>query len=145
MSTLTKVLIVLQVVVALVLCGLVVTYVANADNYKGMYEDARSKANRANQEKEAKLQEFEQFKATKDQELAKLTQQMGEQRDAIGKLTNDLAVSERTKRNSATTSLPRMPPSRQPTPWPTSRPNCMPRPRNNLTPFERSRSRGTAS
>jgi len=97
LSTLTKVLIVLQVVVALVLCGLVVTYVATSDNYKKMFEDERSRASKANQEKQLAQHEFEQFKAAKEQDLARLTQQFGEQKDSISKLTNDLAVSERTK------------------------------------------------
>ena len=39
MSTLTKVLIVLLTISSLFLCGIVVTYVANADNYKKLYTD----------------------------------------------------------------------------------------------------------
>jgi myosin heavy subunit len=105
LSTLTKVLIVLQVVVALVLCGLVVSYVATADNYKQMYETERSKASRAIQEKDNAQEEFEKFKADKDQELAQLTKQMGELKDTISRLNNDLAVSERTKAQLGNESL----------------------------------------
>ena len=97
LSTLTKVLIVLQVVVALILCGLVVTYVATADNYKQMYETERSKASRANQEKDNALEEQDKFKAEKDQEMALLTKQIAVLKDNISKLTNDLTVSDRTK------------------------------------------------
>jgi len=97
LSTLTKVLIVLQVVVALVLCGLVVTYVATADNYKRMYEEERSRASKANQQKEATQQDFEQFKAAKDQEFAGLNKKIAELNDTISRLTNDLAMSERTR------------------------------------------------
>jgi hypothetical protein len=97
LSTLTKVLIVLQVVVALVLCGLVVTYVSTAENYKQLYEAEKSKASRANQEKDNAQEELEKFKAEKDQELAQLTKQIATLKDNISKLTNDLAVSERAK------------------------------------------------
>ena len=40
MSTLTKVLIVLLTVFSIFLCGIVVTYVANADNQKKIAQDA---------------------------------------------------------------------------------------------------------
>ena len=42
MSTLTKVLIVLLTISSIFLCGIVVTYVSNADNYKKMYTDLRN-------------------------------------------------------------------------------------------------------
>ncbi len=41
MSTLTKVLIVLLTISSIFLCGIVVTYVANADNYRQMYNKLR--------------------------------------------------------------------------------------------------------
>ena len=96
MSTLTKVLIVLQVVVALVLCGLVVTYVATADNYKQMYESERSRALQANQQKQAAHDEFEAFKATKDQEAAGLRKDMARLNDKASELTIALDESNRT-------------------------------------------------
>jgi hypothetical protein len=97
LSTLTKVLIVLQVVVGLVLCGLVVTYVSTADNYKQLYEAENSKAKQADQAKNNAQDELEKFKADKDQEFALLTKQIAVLKDNISKLTNDLAVSERTR------------------------------------------------
>lgn len=42
MSTLTKILIVLLTLSAIFLCGIVVTYVANAENYKQKYNDIKS-------------------------------------------------------------------------------------------------------
>jgi len=42
LSTLTKVLIVLLTISSIFLCGIVVTYVSNADNYKKMYTDLRN-------------------------------------------------------------------------------------------------------
>ena len=43
MSTLTKVLIVLLTISSIFLCGIVVTYVANADNYRERYNNQRTK------------------------------------------------------------------------------------------------------
>ncbi len=42
MSTLTKILIVLLTISSIFLCGIVVTYVANADNYRQMYDDLKA-------------------------------------------------------------------------------------------------------
>jgi len=47
LSTLTKVLIVLLTVFSIFLCGTVVTYVANADNYRQMYQQKNSALNAA--------------------------------------------------------------------------------------------------
>lgn len=54
MSTLTKILIVLLTVSSLFLCGIVVTYVANADDYKQKYDDQRDDI-RASKDKAKKL------------------------------------------------------------------------------------------
>ena len=42
MSNLTKVLIVLLTISSIFLCGIVVTYVANADNYRQKYDNLRN-------------------------------------------------------------------------------------------------------
>ena len=42
MSTLTKILIVLLTLSSIFLCGIVVTYVANADNYRQKYNQIKS-------------------------------------------------------------------------------------------------------
>ncbi len=71
MSTLTKVLIVLLSVFSLFLCGVVVTYVANADNYKQMYDrqirDVQVAKNRS-QDAEDELTQVKQ--AAEDTKLA---------------------------------------------------------------------------
>ena len=57
MSTLTKVLIVLLTIASIFLCGIVVTYVSNADNYKKMYNDLQNDKRAAvENEKNAKKQ-----------------------------------------------------------------------------------------
>jgi len=48
LSTLTKILIVLLTVSAIFLCGIVVTYVANADNYKEKYDSQGKQLTKAN-------------------------------------------------------------------------------------------------
>lgn len=95
MSTLTKVLIILQVVVVLVLCGLVVTYVATSDNYKKMYDDERAKAVQANQKRAQAEEELEKVKATKDQEIAAFTQKVAGLTDKITAMTQDAAAMAR--------------------------------------------------
>jgi len=97
LSTLTKVLIVLQVVVALVLCGLVVTYVATADNYKQMYEAERSTALRANQTRDEKIEEFEQYKLAKDRDTNDLNKRIADLEATITGLGNDRTALEREK------------------------------------------------
>jgi len=131
LSTLTKVLIVLQVVVALVLCGLVVSYVATADNYKQLYETESSKARGAIQEKNNAQDEFEKFKADKDKEFAQLTKEMGELNDAKSRLENDLKYQSEQGNSLPTNSQPRMLPFKRPTTWPNNKVSSMPRPRNN--------------
>jgi len=97
LSTLTKVLIVLQVVVALVLCGLVVTYVATADNYKQMYDTQSSRARLADQQREKAEQDLEQIKTDRAQETAGLNKKIAELNDRISDLGNNLGNLERDK------------------------------------------------
>jgi DNA repair exonuclease SbcCD ATPase subunit len=97
LSTLTKVLIVLQVVVALVLCGLVVTYVATADNYKQMYEGQSSKARQAEQQRQKAEQDLEQLKTDTAQETAGLSKKIAGLNDRISDLGNNLGNLERDK------------------------------------------------
>ena len=47
MSTLTKVLIVLLTIASIFLCGIVVTYVASAENYKDKWQTLQSSERRA--------------------------------------------------------------------------------------------------
>ena len=52
MSTLTKILIVLLTISSIFLCGIVVTYVANAENYRKNYLDQKRLKDAAEQIKE---------------------------------------------------------------------------------------------
>jgi hypothetical protein len=70
LSTLTKVLIVLQTVFAIFLCGIVVTYVGNASNYKEKYTSRDSEARRAKTEEANTREQWQQDIADRDKKLA---------------------------------------------------------------------------
>ncbi|MFC1762437.1 hypothetical protein ACFL6U_10205 [Planctomycetota bacterium] len=70
MSTLTKVLIVLQTVFTIFLCGIVVTYVGNADNWKEKTENAQASERRVRNEQNSTLEEWDVFKSEKEEALA---------------------------------------------------------------------------
>lgn len=58
MSTLTKVLIVLLTISSIFLCGIVVTYVANAENYKDMWDTVRVEKDAAEASKDQAVKNF---------------------------------------------------------------------------------------
>ncbi|UCF16997.1 MAG: hypothetical protein JSW59_05955, partial [Phycisphaerales bacterium] len=72
MSTLTKVLIVLLTVASIFLCGVVVTYVASADNYKKMWEGRRDSELSANRKAENAANELNKAKDVMEEERTKL-------------------------------------------------------------------------
>ncbi len=85
MSTLTKVLIVLMSVFSVFLCGIVVTYVANAENYKAQYTELKTerdalskKAKSLEQQVNDKTAEKQQFEDKANSEIASLKQQASE-------------------------------------------------------------------
>ena len=79
MSTLTKVLIVLLTISSIFLCGIVVTYVSNAHNYKKLHTDLKDDERAANEnEKQAKKQ------------LNLAIEEAGKQEQLLKKNINDL-------------------------------------------------------
>jgi hypothetical protein len=72
LSTLTKVLIVLQTVFSVFLCGIVITYVGNADNYKDMYETANRSLGSAQRTADQADKNYTEFKTLKEAEFAKV-------------------------------------------------------------------------
>ena len=97
MSTLTKVLIVLLTISSIFLCGIVVTYVANAENYRQMYNSLRvQKDASVENEKQAKNQlndindEMERQKTERDKKDAA-------HRIEVGQLDTKLKDAERQK------------------------------------------------
>ena len=81
MSTLTKILIVLLTLSSIFLCGIVVTYVSNAHNYKEMYTNLRNAKSAAEEnEKQAKKQ------------LNLAIEEAGKQEQLLKKNINDLTI-----------------------------------------------------
>jgi hypothetical protein len=81
LSTLTKVLIVLLTISSIFLCGIVVTYVSNAENYRQMYNKLKTDKNAAvENEKNAKKQ------------LNTAIEEAGKQEQLLKKNINDLKI-----------------------------------------------------
>ena len=97
MSTLTKILIVLLTLSSIFLCGIVVTYVANADNYRQKYNDIRTdKDSLSKKVKNLTKQvneKIEQKRLLED----KLSSEIASLKVEIGKLQADLDNAEREK------------------------------------------------
>lgn len=97
MSTLTKILIVLLTLSSIFLCGIVVTYVANADNYRQKYNDIRTDKDSLSKKvrsltKQAN-EKIEQKRLLED----KLSSEIASLKVEIGKLQADLDNAERQK------------------------------------------------
>lgn len=96
MSTLTKILVVLLAVFSFGLCGAVVTYVGNANNYKALWEE-QIDSNQAllsnnkslNRQMTEKIEEWKKDELTYKQEIQRLN-------DEMLKLDSDLRKAERT-------------------------------------------------
>ena len=85
MSTLTKILIVLLTISSIFLCGIVVTYVASADNYRKQSEslktkldDEERKAVSAEKQLEEKKIKYQQNETRLTDEIASLTRKIGD-------------------------------------------------------------------
>jgi len=95
LSTLTKVLIVLLTLSSIFLCGIVVTYVANAENYRQMYNRLRVQKDAA---VESEKQAQKEFNNIKDEMARQKTERDKEKADLqieVDQLTNDLDVAKR--------------------------------------------------
>ena len=97
MSTLTKVLIVLQTVFTIFLCGIVVTYVGNADNYKADLDTARSQASQAKSRANGIQEDWDQYKADHDKAMADAKAAIAELQTNTTSLEQALAAANREK------------------------------------------------
>jgi len=97
LSTLTKILIVLLTLSSIFLCGIVVTYVANADNYRQKYDDTRADKDSLSKKVKALTeqvnQKIEQRKLLED----KLSSEIASLKAEIGELQGNLNNAEREK------------------------------------------------
>jgi len=107
LSTLTKVLIVLQVVISIFLCGIVVTYVANADDYKERYTRANSSLSSARRVADQAEKERDDYKAQKDAEMAKTVADLTRLQSEIDSLKTNLEAAAR-QNSDLTNKLARM-------------------------------------
>ncbi|MHC4425822.1 MAG: hypothetical protein ACYSYV_06980 [Planctomycetota bacterium] len=97
MSTLTKVLIVLLTIASIFLCGIVVTYVASAVDYKGEY-DKQNRLYQAARENEGNANtQLNNTKKEMEQQKAKLNEEIGALQVQAGELQNKLIEVEREK------------------------------------------------
>ncbi|MCH7916643.1 MAG: hypothetical protein IIC50_01505 [Planctomycetes bacterium] len=95
MSTLTKVLIVLQVVISIFLCGIVVTYVANADDFKEKYRRANNRLGGAEQLAEQAKKELDDYKSQKNAEIADTVAELAQRQSEIDSLKTDHVAAAR--------------------------------------------------
>jgi len=97
LSTLTKVLIVLLTISSIFLCGIVVTYVANADNYKQKFESQNNSFQAAKRNEDNAKTQLNNTIKEKDGEAAKLGEQIASLNSQISQLKGDLANAERDR------------------------------------------------
>lgn len=90
MSTLTKVLIVLLTVFSIFLCGIVVTYVANADNYRQTAKEYRDKYSSAQKSESDTLADWDRYQKEALREQANLKKNIKELEGSITKLEGDI-------------------------------------------------------
>ena len=94
MSTLTKVLIILQTVFSILLCGIVATYVANASDYKQDYDMAVKSKNAAVASKNMMQEEWDAAKLKLEEAQQKAEETEPALRAEIAKLTSDLTRTQ---------------------------------------------------
>jgi len=97
LSTLTKVLIVLLTISSIFLCGIVVTYVANADNYKQKYDNQLRDYQAAKRNEDNAKTQLNSTIEEKDRDAEKLREQIASLQEQISKLQSDLATAQRDK------------------------------------------------
>lgn len=97
MSTLTKILIVLLTLSSIFLCGIVVTYVANADNYREKYTNIRSDRDSLDKKLKAKTKEANEYIEEKQQLEDKLRSEIATLSAKVGKLEGNLRDVERER------------------------------------------------
>jgi DNA repair exonuclease SbcCD ATPase subunit len=96
-STLTKALIILLTVASIFLCGIIVTYVANSENYRQKWTDLRNAANAAKENEENAKKQLNETIAQADQEKVKLNGLISSLRTQISDLEVKLTAAEREK------------------------------------------------
>lgn len=94
MSTLTKILIVLLTIASIFLCGIVVTYVANADNYRDLYNNLKRDADGMREKADGNAKAFTELKAEKERMENKLNNEIAALNTEISTLKGQLKDAE---------------------------------------------------
>ena len=97
MSNFTKTLIVLSTVLAIFLCGTVVTYVTNAGNYKQKYTKVQADMSASQKSEENALKQLNEEKDRKQQLEQQLNKTIADLQTSNTELKNSLDNSEREK------------------------------------------------
>lgn len=97
MSKLTKILIVLLTLSSIFLCGIVVTYVANADNYRQKYEDLRTDSDSLSRKVRNLTKQVNAKTAEKQGLVDKLGAEIASLKEETVRAQNALKDSEREK------------------------------------------------
>ncbi len=95
MSTFTKVFIVLLSLFSIFLCGTVVTYVGNVNNYKALFEDQKALNQSLTSENTSLKRQYNEKVALMKEQEKKLTERIQQFEDENSKLAVDLRKSER--------------------------------------------------
>jgi hypothetical protein len=90
-------LIILLTVFSIFLCGIVVTYVANANNYKKQYDDLRYSEQAARAKARDALEQLNEAKKVTDQQKAELSEQITSLKITIEQLEGKIRDAERAK------------------------------------------------
>jgi len=97
LSTLTKILIVLLTIASIFLCGIVVTYVANADNYRQMYTSLKVQRDSAVKKEQSARNELNTFKDETDQHKRQLNSTIDSVKSQADRLQRDLQTARAEK------------------------------------------------
>ncbi|MHC4456403.1 MAG: hypothetical protein ACYS0I_04785 [Planctomycetota bacterium] len=95
MSTLTKILIILLTISSIFLCGIVVTYVANADNYRKLNESLRTQLDAAVEKRKSAEKQLDERRGKFQQQETQLTNEVAALKTQIKELQAKLNDSER--------------------------------------------------
>jgi hypothetical protein len=97
LSTLTKILIVLLTLSSIFLCGIVVTYVANANDYKEQNKTLRTSLLAARQNEKGANEQLTEYRDKSDRLQTRLNNEIASLKTEIRRLTSDLRNVEREK------------------------------------------------
>lgn len=95
MSTFTKVFVVLLSLFSIFLCGTVVTYVSNVNNYKALFEDEKSLNRSLKSENTSLKRQYNEKVALMKEQEKKLNERIQQFEDENSKLVVDLRKAER--------------------------------------------------